>query len=71
MADCEKLAMCPFFTDRMKALPNVAALMKDTYCKGDKQQCARYQVSKTGIAAPPDLFPNDLDYAKRILGELP
>jgi hypothetical protein len=67
MADCEKLLMCPFFTDKMKAMPSVTDLMKQTYCHGDKMQCARYQLSVVGIAAPLDLFPNDRDRADKIL----
>ena len=68
MADCEKLKMCPFFTDKMKAMPSVSNLLKQTYCLGDKMQCARYQVSIAGIAAPLDLFPNDRERAQEILG---
>ncbi|MGB7848761.1 MAG: hypothetical protein WBL63_24330 [Candidatus Acidiferrum sp.] len=61
--------MCPFFTDKMMAMPSVTNLMKETYCHGDKMQCARYQVSTAGIAPPLDLFPNDHDRAKEILGK--
>lgn len=68
MADCEKLSVCPFFTDKMLNMPNVSTLMKETYCRGDKFQCARYQVSKAGITAPLDLFPSDLRRAQKILG---
>ncbi len=68
MADCEKLGVCPFFTNTMKNLPNSTTLMKETYCHGDKLQCARYQVSVAGIAVPLDLFPNDREYARKILG---
>ena len=57
MADCEKLKVCPFFTDKMKGLPNVTNLMKQTYCLGDKMQCARYQVSAAGVAVLLGPFP--------------
>ena len=36
MADCEKLAKCPFFTDQMTNMPSIAALMKQNYCQSDK-----------------------------------
>lgn len=29
--------------------------MKKQYCLGDKTQCARYGVSKAGLAVPEDL----------------
>jgi hypothetical protein len=69
MADCEKLLMCPFFTDKMTSMSSVTNLMKQTYCRGDKTECARYQRSMVGIAPPLDLFPNDHDRAKEILGK--
>ena len=67
MADCEKLEKCPFFTDKMVAMPSVTTLMKQTYCRGDKKQCARYVVSSAGIPVPPDLFPNHHGRAREIL----
>ncbi len=69
MADCEKLSACPFFADKMQGLPNVTGLMKQTYCHGDKMQCARYKVSVSGLAVPSDLFPNDIERAQQILGK--
>ena len=67
MADCEKLTTCPFFTDKMTNMPNIANLMKQTYCLGDKMQCARYEVSKAGVPVPPDLFPHDRARAFQLL----
>jgi hypothetical protein len=67
MPDCEKLKICPFFTDKMLAMPSVSNLMKQTYCLGDKMQCARYQVGLAGISVPRDLLPNDLERAREIL----
>ena len=40
MADCERLMTCPFFSDRMENMPKVAELIKQTFCHGDKTQCA-------------------------------
>jgi hypothetical protein len=67
MADCEKLEKCPFFNDKMAAMPSTAATMKRRYCGADKENCARYQLSSKGIAVPPDLFPNQRDRALEIL----
>ena len=68
MANCERLTTCPFFAGHMANMPGVADLMKKTYCLGDETQCARYQVASAGTAVPPDLLPNDVGRANRILG---
>lgn len=69
MAECEKLAKCPFFYDRMGNMPGMAALYKKKFCQGDNTDCARYRVSKAGIPMPSDLFPNMLDTALKIIEE--
>jgi len=53
--------------DKMQATPNIAALLKQRYCFGDKTQCARYQIIKAGMVPPADLLPNDGERAKKIL----
>lgn len=68
MAQCEKLMACPFFLGKMQKMPNIASLLKETYCLGDKTECARYRVSTAGKAVPEDLFPNDIERADHILG---
>ena len=69
MANCEKLEKCPFFTDQMANMPSVAALLKKTFCLGDKTQCARYSVLSAGFTVPADLLPNDQDRASQILAK--
>jgi len=71
MADCEKLRSCPFFRDELAYMPRTAALMKETYCRGDKSTCARYVVALKGIPVPGDLFPNQRDRAHRIIANPP
>ncbi len=68
MAECEKLAKCPFFAGKMANMPSVAELLKRNYCLGDKTLCARYQVASAGKTVPFDLFPNDTDRVREILG---
>ena len=68
--ECEKLAKCPFFNDQLGAMPAVTGLLKQTYCLGDKTQCARYIVSARGIQVPPDLYPNDTARARQLLRNL-
>ena len=67
MASCEKLKACLFFNDKLSNMPSVSGLLKDAYCLGDKEACARYQVSKAGKPVPQDLFPNDTTRARTIL----
>ncbi len=69
MADCERLAKCPFFAGRMGNMPNVTEVLKRSYCLGDKTQCARYQVAVAGIPVPADLFPQDTQRSRDILGK--
>ena len=69
MTDCECLAKCPFFNDRMENMPGMADLYKQNYCHKDYAQCARYRVFKAlgRENVPPDLFPNDAEGADAIL----
>ena len=68
MMECERLQTCPFFTGKMAKMPNSAGLFKQSYCLGgEKLDCARYQVAQAGMAVPPELFPNDLTWARQIL----
>ena len=68
--DCECLAGCPFFNDRMASKPATSELYKLQYCKGDFDSCARHMIFK-GLgkeSVPGDLFPNQKDRALQILG---
>lgn len=69
MADCECLAGCPFFFDKMENMPSMADIYKRNYCQGDSANCARHRVferlGKGGV--PSDLYPNDSLRADEIL----
>ncbi len=69
MADCDRLATCIFFNDRMEQMPTVAALLKQQYCHGEFETCARFRVAaKLGSTYVPDnLFPEDTAAADRIV----
>jgi len=69
MAECECLAGCPFFNDKMKGLESVREMMKHRYCLGNKLQCARYMVFKAlgKPLVPTDLIPNEVDRARQII----
>ena len=64
---CEKLLKCAFFNNQLADMPAVSGLLKQTYCLGDKSECARYLVSSAGLAVPPDLYPNDTIRARKLL----
>jgi hypothetical protein len=68
MPDCEYLAACPFFNDKMAEMPSMAGIFKNKYCRGDFLSCARYTVcSALGKSnVPKDLFPNQLSRAQEL-----
>jgi hypothetical protein len=69
MSDCECLAGCPFFNDKMEGMPSMAHIYKDRYCHADCFSCARYQVFKAlgRESVPSDLFPNQVDRAHDVI----
>lgn len=69
MADCELLATCPFFQDKMADKPATAEMFKKQYCMGDNSTCARYMIfiELGREKVPPDLFPNQTGRAEKIL----
>ncbi|RPH37926.1 MAG: hypothetical protein EHM86_01500 [Desulfobulbaceae bacterium] len=69
MANCECLAGCPFYNDKMKQTDGMGAIFKKNYCQGDNSKCARFMVFKKlgKPAVPADLFPNMVDRANKIL----
>ena len=69
MPDCECLAACPFFNDKMADMPSMAGTYKNKYCRGDFLSCARYMVCKAlgKEAVPKDLFPNQLSRAQKLI----
>jgi len=69
MAECDKLATCLFFSDRLEDMPEVAALLKEQYCHGDFRACARFRVEEKlgSTSVPASLFPEDTITANRIV----
>jgi hypothetical protein len=69
VAECECMAGCPFFNDKMSDNAGLGAIYKHKYCLGDNTNCARYQVKVAlGKAkVPPTLYPNMWDKAKDII----
>jgi hypothetical protein len=69
MPQCASLAKCPFFNDKMAAMPGVVELMKKRYCLGDNAECARWMVRQalSPEKVPPNLYPKDVERAKAII----
>ncbi len=72
MADCELLAGCLFFNDKMAHMPATAELMKNRYCRSDNSQCARFMVfQKLGRPkVPADLIPSNVVKARMIISSV-
>lgn len=69
--DCQCLKDCIFFNDRMKNMPSMSEVLKQQYCRGDWEHCARCVVflALGREAVPKDLFPDELDRARRLVRE--
>jgi hypothetical protein len=71
MADCELIPKCPFFNGKMREMPAIVVMYKESYCKTDNSQCARYMVitalGKEKVAAT--LYPNMTHTAETIIAE--
>jgi hypothetical protein len=44
--NCELLACCQFFNNKMKDLPKSAEYIKDKVCRGEYEGCGRYRIFK-------------------------
>ncbi len=71
MSDCPCLPGCAFFNNKMADMPVMAESMKKRYCKGDNSLCARFMVfqAKGRENVPSDLFPNNVERARSIIGK--
>jgi len=69
MSECELLADCLFFNDKLKNMPTASDMMKKMYCKWHYSKCARYKVATTlgRKAVPADMFPGDTLRATEML----
>ncbi|ADB58121.1 hypothetical protein [Archaeoglobus profundus] len=56
MVECPYLQNCPFF-NRLQ-LSATAEMLKERYCKGNFENCARYKLRKDGKPVPDNLWPN-------------
>ncbi len=70
MDQCPGVSTCPFYMDRMAAMPTMAGMMKRHFCLDDYSHCARLMVKeKLGKErVPADLYPNQSVRAKQLLG---
>ena len=68
MDECE-LKPCPFFNEIEADIPVTAEILMQYYCLEEKFRCARYMVYNNlgSDKVPLDLFPNEIDKAKRLM----
>lgn len=68
---CEYLAGCPFFSDKLNIENGLGKLYKEKYCKSNKNDCARYVIAITigKEHVPIDLYPNMYKRAEKIINE--
>ncbi|MBN1555463.1 MAG: hypothetical protein JXA11_12015 [Phycisphaerae bacterium] len=71
MNQCEYMENCPFFNEKLGALPGLVHMLKKQYCLLVKTRCARYRVVQAlgREHVPRDLFPNDAERADSIIAE--
>lgn len=69
MAECECLAGCGFYHDKMPIKSGIGTIYKKNYCLGDNTNCARHMVFKKfgKGTVPTNLYPNQIDRAKLII----
>lgn len=69
MAQCACLETCPFFNDKMENMPAIAGMIKQAFCLGSFEKCARYMVfEKLGRpGVPTDLYPSQTTRVTEIL----
>ncbi len=69
MDRCDQIEDCSFFNVAMVEMPTVAEMMKQRYCHGDFESCARKIVfASLGTGKTPvSLAPNDHQRAREII----
>jgi hypothetical protein len=71
MAQCDLLATCIFFNDKMADYPAAAEHLKKTMCLGTPDNCARLMIVKAvgRPHVPADLFPNHETRPQKIIAD--
>lgn len=69
MSQCNRIATCPFFNEKLPVMPLVKNMLKNDYCRSNSSICARHILSETlgDSHVPEDLFPNRYDKAEDIM----
>jgi hypothetical protein len=69
MAECECLAGCVFYNDKMVDKPATTDMLKKRYCLGSNKECARFMVRQVlgKDKVPSNLFPNQRDKATSLI----
>ena len=72
MAICDLSDTCIFFNDKMPDMPAVAGFLKEKYCHGKFDSCARFRIYREfgREHVPSSLFPNEEEMVPEIAVEL-
>lgn len=67
--NCELIATCAFFGEKLPTMPATTNFLKARYCQRDYTNCARYLVRQSlgKEKVPLDLYPDDAVRAKSII----
>ena len=71
MGECEYVELCHFFNDQLEGDHSQIDKMKETYCKHNNLNCARFMVVCTlgKEFLLPDLFPHEKIRAYELIAE--
>ena len=68
MGDCERVAKCTFFMEKMPNMPEAAKTIKQYYCRKNYVRCARFVCYKVSCECPSSLLPHDFEYVVNRFG---
>jgi hypothetical protein len=72
MTSCIYSAKCPFFKAEVGFSPALWQAMREQYCFGDAEQCARY-IARTALGlenVPDSLMPSDKEACEALLRDV-
>lgn len=69
MSECELQQECMFLNEHIGHMPSTVQMVKQRYCNGNSNACARYMVSSAlgKERVPGDMVPDQLDRARELI----
>ena len=71
MKTCQYSNRCSFLQDHDNQMPKLTTLLREKYCLGQFEQCARYQVAVSlgSQRVPAYMLPSQAEWAEQIIKE--